>query len=153
MSLPPSPGLNQQTYDNIRYGPSSVDSPPASVGSVIKDSIPGQKTSEIEVNESFHSISYPPIPNTIVFQDVASPSSSLEEVPTQLELGPEESTEEVPTRLEPGLEETTMMFSMLTCPPHMNIENNRDNNNNNNKKKGCAVVGCCCPTSTCASID
>ncbi|OEU05988.1 hypothetical protein FRACYDRAFT_257055 [Fragilariopsis cylindrus CCMP1102] len=115
MSLPPSSGFNQQTEGWASW--SYVASPPPSVASVRKDFIPGQTTPETEVNDSFHSISTPPIPNTIVFQDGSSPSS-LEEVATQLEPGPEESTEVV---------------SMLTCPPHMNIENNRDNNNKKRK--------------------
>ncbi|OEU22431.1 hypothetical protein FRACYDRAFT_232590 [Fragilariopsis cylindrus CCMP1102] len=114
-----SQGLNQLTEGWASW--SYVASPPPSVASVTKDIIPGQTTPETEVNESFHSISSPPIPNSIVFKDDGSPSS----------------LETVPTRLDPNPEVSTMVVNMLTCPAHMNIENNinTNNNNNNNKKR------------------
>ena len=95
MSL--SPGLSKITNDNIRYGPSSsYDGSPVGINSGVKNYIPGQKTPDTEVNESF--LSSPslssrngifPVPSTIFYQDVPSPSPSSEpepeESPTQLE--------------------------------------------------------------------
>jgi hypothetical protein len=123
-------GLNQLTEGWASW--SYVASPPPSVASVHKDFIPGQTTPETEVNDSFHSISTPPIPNTIVFKDDGS-SSSLETVPT---------------RLDPNPEVSTMVVSMLTCPAHMNIENNinnNNNNNNNNKRKAVLLLDAVVP--------
>ncbi|OEU20991.1 hypothetical protein FRACYDRAFT_234623 [Fragilariopsis cylindrus CCMP1102] len=124
MSLPPSPVFNQQTEGWASW--SYVASPPPSVASVHKDFIPGQTTPETEVNDSFHSISTPPIPNTIVFKDDGSPSS----------------LETVPTRLDPNPEVCTMVVSMLTCPANMNIENN---NNNNKKRKALLLLDAVVP--------
>jgi len=95
MSL--SPGLSKQTNDNIRYGPSSsYDGSPFGINSGVKNYIPGQEqtTPDTELNESF--LSSPslssrngifPVPSTIFYQDVPSPSSEPEpeESPTQLE--------------------------------------------------------------------
>ena len=119
MSL--SPDLSKQTNDNIRYGPSSSVDSPFSLQSVVRDYIPGQKTPDTEVNESFHFSpggSFP-IPSTIFYQDVPSPSSELEREP---------EPEDTPTQLEPA----GTVVDTLTCLSNMNIDNN---NNNNNKRK------------------
>ena len=82
MSL--SPGLSKQTNSNIRYGPSSsADSPFSLQSVVVRDYIPGPKTPDTEVNESFHFSpggSFP-IPSTIFYQDAPSPSFELERNP------------------------------------------------------------------------
>ena len=120
MSL--SPDLSKQTNDNIRYGPSSSVDSRFGLQSVVRDDIPGPKTPDTEVNESFHFSpggSFP-IPSTIFYQDAPSPSSELEREP---------EPEDTPTQLEPA----GMVVDTLTCLSNMNIDNN--NNNNNNKRK------------------
>jgi hypothetical protein len=92
-----SPGQSKQTNNNLRYGPScdADDSPFGSIDSGVKNYIPGQKTPDTEVNESFlssSSLSSPGgsllIPSNIFFNDAASSPSSEsepEDSPTQLE--------------------------------------------------------------------
>ena len=118
MSL--SPGLSKQTNDNIRYDPSSSVDSPSRLRSAVRDYIPGPKTPDTEMNESFHfspggSL---PIPSTIFYQDVPSPSSELEREPE-----PEDTLTQ--------LESAGTVVDTLTCLSNMNI----DNNNNNNKRK------------------
>ncbi|OEU08199.1 hypothetical protein FRACYDRAFT_249987 [Fragilariopsis cylindrus CCMP1102] len=117
-----SPGPSKQTDSNIRVGPSSSVDSPFNLQSVFRDYIPGQKTPDTEVNASFHFSpggSFP-IPSTILYQDVPSPSSELEREP---------EPKDTPTQLEPA----GMVDDTLTCLSNMNIDNN--NNNNNNKRK------------------
>ena len=91
MSL--SPGLSKKTNSIIRYDPSSSVDSRFGLQSVVRDYIPGPKTPDTEMNESFHFSpgGTLPIPSTIFYQDVPSPSSELEREPepedtlTQLE--------------------------------------------------------------------
>ena len=121
MSL--SPDLSKQTNSNIRYGPSRSVNSPFSLQSVVRDYIPGQKTPDTEMNESFHFSPGGnfPIPSTIFYQDIPSPSSKLERKP---------EPEDTPTQLELA----GTVVDTLTCLSNMNIDN-IDNNNNSNKRK------------------
>ena len=112
MSL--SPGLSKQTNNNIRYGLSSSVDSRFGLQSVVRDYIPGPKTPDTEVNESFHFSpggSFP-IPSTIFYQDAPSPSFELERNP---------EPEDTPTQLE--LPAGTVVDT-LTCLSNMNIDNN-----------------------------